>query len=349
MTKVTRFLLVWIRRLFVVFSVMILALFTLPAWNRTQCIGPAHSQKHASVLSPEYHRVEVDTLLAYPARHIAYERADYAKTIRNGDPHDYAYLASVTGYWSALCAITGKAGYHGGTEGRLGHIYAAGLGFTVEMVAKAAYEETLGRLAVLARGSEKSPLDDASAAQSALRASFLEEATWTTWDYRAELATYKDTPRNGFRDWERRVALGLELGAKARLADWIKEPSTDDTALHFVVRGMETQDLAEIEGLSVIEELAQGTKVALEDEQKITLVFTAISEAGGRFIEVSGNDEIMFSALANGPAYGAFHTHTRQGRGDRRHLFMVKVLDLSRLLRSLENRGMTLERIYPYG
>lgn len=349
MIRVLWGLYVWLRRGVLACVFFALALLALPLWNRTNCVSPVQNAPHASSLAPEHHHAEVDTLLTYPAFHITGEREAYAQTLRRGDPHNFEYLTSIAGYWSALCAITRQAGAHGGTEGRLRDVYSAGLGFTADMLVKAAYEETLGRVATWVRGRAPSRLDDLSAEQAALHAEFLLGAPWHAWDYGADIATLRDASAQSFRDWERRAALSVELGAKARLAEQFGSPQPEAQELRFVVRGIAKDDLSDIAELSVVETHANGIEVALTKRQNLTPVFEAITEAGGRFVDVAGNDDILFSATSNGPAYGAFHTYMRPVHGDRRHLFLVKVRDLARLLRSLEGRQLHLERIYPYG
>ena len=95
-------------------------------------------------------------------------------------------------------------------------IYTIGVSFTAEMLMKAAYEETLGRVAVWLRGPERAELDEVSARQASDYARFLQQVPWYRWDFdrdRAELSAGA-----GFRNAERRLALGLEYRAKAAYA-----------------------------------------------------------------------------------------------------------------------------------
>ena len=57
-------------------------------------------------------------------------------------------------------------------------IYTIGVSFTAELLAKAAYEETLGRIATLIRGAARAPLDDVSAGQARDYAAVRQQVPW---------------------------------------------------------------------------------------------------------------------------------------------------------------------------
>lgn len=97
--------------------------------------------------------------------------------IRDGDPHDYGFLRGIGGFWSSLCALSQASGAHGGVDGGTKQmVYVIGTSFTLELALKAAYEETLGRVATWIRGPDHAATDVISARQAADYAAFLRQA-----------------------------------------------------------------------------------------------------------------------------------------------------------------------------
>ena len=97
-------------------------------------------------------------------------------------------------------------------------IYTIGVSFTAELLVKALYEETVGRVEALLRGAERAELDDVSARQAADYAKFLQQTPWYKWDFRSDAAELRVASTGSMRDREREFALGLEYGAKAAYA-----------------------------------------------------------------------------------------------------------------------------------
>ncbi|MEM6826033.1 MAG: hypothetical protein AAF566_13060, partial [Pseudomonadota bacterium] len=231
-------------------------------------------------------------------------------------------------------------------------VYTIGVSFTAELLAKAAYEETLGRLAALIRGGNRAPLDELSAKQAADYAAFLQQVPWYEWDFEADRAALIAGNGGSFRDEERALSLGLEYGAKARYATVIAKAvevvGDDQLTLRMIVAGVPEETLAALDGVTVIERRLQGIEIEAPRYRELTRLLVEMTEADARFIEIAGNDDILFTATSSGPAYGALHSFDRQGYGDRRHLFLVKVRNLANLLRSLESRGLALEHVHDY-
>jgi len=178
--------------------------------------------------------------MTYPEWHIVHAYEDYAQVIAKGDPHEFGYVSSIKGFWSSLCSLTTKAPAHGEIDGSTkSMVYTIGVSFTAELLLKAAYEETIGRLFASLRGDTRTPLDDLSAHQ-----------------------------------------------ARAYAVD---------------------------------------------------------------FVEIAGNDDILFTALSDKPVQvDAFFNFRRQGFSDYRHLVLLKVSDLAARLRTLYGSPLTLEHIHDY-
>lgn len=341
-----------LRRLGIALFCAVLLLASPVLYVETMCQGTA-TPEPAAPLSAET-RPEVRTLLTYPEWHIVHAYDDYAEVIRTGAPHDFGWLASVTGYWRALCTLTEESAALGEIDGGTKQlVYVIGVSFTAEMLMKGAYEETLGRLAVALRGEERAALDDLSARQAADYARFLRQVPWYLYDFRADAAELDAAATDGLRDRERALALGLEHRARAAYAEVIEgavaATGQDDLTLQMVVTGLDRARLEQTEGVTVLRPLAGGFEVETPRYRALTHLLADWAAEGAAFLDMAGNDRILFTATGPGSLdLNALAALPRQGYGDRRYLFLVPVAELAERLRGLEAEGLRLEHVHDY-
>jgi hypothetical protein len=345
----------WLVRLALLLVMVITALAAPVVYVDQVCIGDTRAQDFASALPPEHRRDESRTYTTYPEWHIVHAYDDYAQVIAVGDPHDFAYLRAIAGFWSSLCPLAGKAADHGGftTESKM-TIYTIGVSFTLEMALKGIYEETFGRLAATLRGANRNPLDDLSAAQARAYATFLQQTPWYDWDFRTDRASLADASTGTLRDHERRLALGLEYGAKAVYADAIRAAvaattGDDEQTLRAIVNGLDQAELVAIPSVTVVAAKSGGIEIETPRYRTLTHILAAIAAAGGDLAEIAGNDDILLTAISpGGDELPALYRFPRQGYGDERLLIEVKVTDLSATLRMLAAGQVRLEHIHDY-
>lgn len=348
-----RFLWRWTARLLLVVGLFVALLLAPVGYTEIACTGtPRLDSREPIITDPAWQRAESRTLVTYPEWHIVHAYDDYARVIRDGDPHDFGFLQAITGFWTSLCPLKERADQIGGmtTDSKM-TIYTIGVSFTAEMLAKAAYEETLGRLAAWIRGPERSPLDDASARRAAEYAAFLQQVPWYRWSFAEDIEVLAREGGEGFRDRERRLALTAEARAKMAyagvIADAVEGIGADQLRLRSVVAGLSAAELSTIEGVTVVAEHSEGIEIETDRYRAFTRVLTRLAAAGADVIEIAGNDEILFTALSATPtAPDAVFSFTRQGYGDWRHLIVVPVADLTDRLRDL--RGLRLEHVHDY-
>ncbi|MEL7116949.1 MAG: hypothetical protein AAGP08_15445, partial [Pseudomonadota bacterium] len=260
-------------------------------------------------------------------------------------------LRGISGFWTSLCALTEASAAHGEVDTATKQmVYVIGVSFTLELAMKAAYEETLGRIFATLRGSERAELDDLSARQATEYAAFLQQTPWYKWDFRADRAALIEAETERLRDRERRIALGLEYGAKAAYAGVIAEAvanvGADELTLQMVVRGS-------VPPLPDVTEISRdGDDVILQTPRYrvLTHLMVEMAAAGVDFIEIAGNDQILFTAISDAAAApaNAIASLPRQGYDDMRHLILVDVIDLADRLRGLADEGLLLEHIHDY-
>ncbi|MEL6410997.1 MAG: hypothetical protein AAGK67_16520 [Pseudomonadota bacterium] len=355
----TRFLFRWLKRFLIVVLVLVVGLGGLIGYNELACIPKTRSSDYAAILPEEHHRPESRTLMTYPEWHIVHAYDDYAKVISDADPHDFNYLSSIYGFWSSLCDLSFASADHGGfnTESKQ-TIYVIGVSFTLELLLKAAYEETVGLIMTMVRGDERAPLDDVSAQQAADYAVFLQQTPWYYNDFTTASAALSDAATEAPRDTERRIALGIEYGVKQvyanALEDVVAEIGEDEPTLRMIVTGLDEESLATLsalEGVNVIGERDEGFEIETPRYRALTNLMAQMASGGVDFVEIAGNDDILFTAISpEADVEDALYSAPRQGYGDNRHLIMVKVDQLAERLRAMqaEDSVMKLEHINDY-
>lgn len=341
-----------LRRLALGLVLLIAAMAAPVLYIETACRGGAPAPARAALVDDT--RPAIRTLLTYPEWHIVHAYDDYTQVIATGDPHHYAFVPAVTGYWRSLCTLMRDSAELGPVDTATRQmVHVIGLSFSLEMLFKAAYEETLGRLVARLRGPDRAPLDDLSAAQAAAYALFLQQVPWYQYDFRADAAALRAASTGSLRDRERALALGLEHGARAAYAGVIAQAvaatGEDALTLQMVVSGLPAETLTATDGVTLLRTLPKGLVLETPRYRALTHILNDWALAGAEFVEIAGNDRILFTALSEMPAHdGAMASLPRQGYGDTRHLLLVPVPDLAAQLRGLGDAGLVLEHIHDY-
>ncbi|WP_172293231.1 hypothetical protein [Pseudoruegeria sp. HB172150] len=349
-----RWLFRWFGRLLMVLAAFVVILLAPIAYVELACRSEPLPDNYVSILPPEHRRPESRTLLTYPEWHIVHAYDDYARVISEGDPHDFGFFSSITGFWSSLCSLSKASGAHGGFPWETKQmVYTIGVSFTAEFGAKAAYEETLGRIATWIRGSNRAPLDDLSARQAADYAAFLQQTPWYKWDFAAANNELAAANSGTFRDQERRIALGIENWVKSGYADIIASAvetvGADDLTLRMIVNGLTIEDLSELEVVQIISNRPQGIEIETPRYRDLTHILQKLAHLGADFVEIAGNDDILFTTTSTEfRASDALISFPRQGYGDYRHLSMVRVNELAGRLRDIETGPVALEHVHDF-
>jgi hypothetical protein len=317
---------------------LVLGLASPILYTETMCRPQGQATPYTPILPETDRRPESATLLTWPEWQIVHAYEDYAHVITTADPHAYAFLPEIGSFWSSLCTLSIASGPHGGVPWEAKQmLYTIGTSFTLELGLKAAYEETLGRLATLIRGPQRAELDDVTAGMATDYAAFLYQVPWYRWNFTRDAETLSANPAPGFRNWERRTAIGLEFRAKSAyagvIAAAVAATGFDELTMRSVVTGMTPEALAQVTGIAVVETLPQGVIVETPRYQAFTDLALKLAIQGATFVEIAGNDDVMFTTLSdNATEPGALMDMARQGFGDYRHMYLIKVADLSKAL-----------------
>ncbi|MEO3414319.1 hypothetical protein AAFO92_06680 [Roseovarius sp. CAU 1744] len=344
----------WFFRLVLLLILLGVGLLLPVGYVEMACIRQPVEAEYTALLPEEHHRPESRTLLTYPEWHIVHAYDDYAKVIAEGDPHEFGFIRAIRGFWSSLCELSYASAEHGGFPDETKQmVYTIGVSFTAEMLAKAAYEETLGRLAAMTRESPRAPLDVVSARQAAEYAEFLQQVPWYQWDFALDAQELADNTSGSLRDTERLLALSLEYGVKTLYAGVIEQAvanvGADALRLRMVVRDTTPEALAEYEGVTVIGPLGDGFEIETPRYRVLTSLLQQMARDGVNFTEIAGNDDILLTATApGGRVNDALFSFPRQGHDDFRHLILLKVTELAQTLREMRTGPLTLEHIHDY-
>ncbi|MEM8650381.1 MAG: hypothetical protein AAGF54_07625 [Pseudomonadota bacterium] len=340
----------------------VLALLAPIGYVETFCRADPNQRAYKSIVTDkEFTRGEANSYLTYPEWHIVYAYEGLANVLKTRDEYAFDYTTSISGFWRAYCGLNKKANQHGGGEfGTRLVIYTIGASFTLEMMLKAAYEETLGRVFALIRGSQKTQQDQYAAEMAQDYATFLQQIPWFKYDFNAANDTLWNLPvENTLRGWERRLALGLEWKAKSGYASIIDSSAglagAPQLRFRSVVKNLTPDQLSSINEVDIVSTTADYTIIETPRYRKLTRIIIKITEAGGELVEIAGNDDIMLSAVE--PAnrnVSPFQTGrvlsviNRDGFNSRRILVALKVSELGKAIKEISESGREIEHIYDY-
>ena len=340
--------------------VVLLGLLAPVAYVETFCRGKAEART-ANPLVPEAdRRPEANSYLTYPEWHIVYAYDGLAEVLKSGDEHRFDYLASIRDFWAADCALTRVADRRGGADGETRIMIATiGVSFTLEMLLKGAYEETIGRLTALWRGSTKTPQDLVARDMAADYAAFLRHTPWYAYAFPPWREKLWAAPIDGVvRGWERRLSLGAEWGAKTGYARLIGGAAAAGTpaalTIRSVVADLPAATLAAMPDVKVVGEAQGGVLIETPRYARFTQLLSEIAKAGGNLLDIAGNERVMVSlttardATPPGLPGEIILRLYRTGFAGDRILVAVPIRDLAGLLRAMPLADPGIEHIYDY-
>lgn len=335
----------WFRRLLVLSVLFLLGLGAPIAYTETVCRpDPAAAARAPSATVDAAGRAFAEL----PGGVVAAAEHSYAATVASGDPQDFNYVAPVLTYWKAACAaVEGGSTEAGATGDAKLAIYGEGAAFTSRMLIKGAYEQTIGRIAVMIRGDERTPLDRLSATQAADFAASITDNGAPSWDYAAASQALIDARTDAPRDWERMIALNLEYRTRGFFRSIVHLPALPQTpaTLRAVVTGLDLGVLQDIAAVSVVGPRNDGYQIETAAGAAAIAPLLAIAQAGGMITDLAGAHEVLLLVSAPDNAdLGALVRMPRAGGGSA-HVLDLPVAELSPALLRLDHDKLRPERL----
>ena len=257
-----------------------------------------------------YRKGEEQTLLTLPEWYLVFNPLEYASFLEAGNnPSDFPFLKSIDEYWSLYDRVNVLADtmYPANFEYQT-MLWVIGVSTTAEFVAKGAYENTIGRLTRWLAGEDT---EEDMLIQEAHRAysDLIYTKPWYEFpfaDYQKRIWSGTSFFGRGFvRKLERKLMFSLEFGFKALYAKAIGfgaqtafEGSDGLVTMHIVA---ENVDLEAVDHrIKSLKAFANGHRVVTVPRWgEFTEIVPRMAAAGVRFVEISGNDEIVVTALGD--------------------------------------------------
>ncbi|HST35251.1 MAG TPA: hypothetical protein VLK25_01290 [Allosphingosinicella sp.] len=337
------------------------------AYVETQCRSPqegldAEAPFASRLPGQAGRRPEAQTWLTYPEWTIVYSAETYGRYLGAGNrPSGFGHWGQVRSFWSGVCAANRAAAAQGGSAHYKTLLYVIGVSFQTEMFVKAAYENTIGRLFELI-GGHQSANDRYNAEAWQSYGAFMHQTPWYAYPFGQTLSGLWGTSSSGavIRNWERRLALSLEYGAKAGyggLIGWASGATLgrDELTLRLVVRAEPAAVAAVDPRFRPVARLADGY-VAVETPryEQFTQLMQRLAATPVALSEIAGNDDIFVTLLlpdnVRPPAstYVMTEVPLEDRPGWRRVGLNVKVPRLLGLIRGTRAAGGELEHVYDY-
>jgi hypothetical protein len=333
----------------------------------TRCSAPspalAARAPYRSLLPDlEGRRAEARTWLTYPEWYIVHSADTFGRFLDGQPPSRFAYLRQIGGFWSGLCAVNrAGAGSDEAADAKV-MLYTIGLSFSAEMLVKAAWENSFGRLSEAISGWP-SENDHYAARVQQRYGAFMHETPWYAFPFGEALSGLWGTsePRYGVRHWERRLGLSLEYGGKALYAaaiGWLSGATLgrDEPVLRFVARA----NPAALQGVDPrfrpVGRVGDGL-IAVEAPRyaQFTELMLKLSRTSAGVVEIAGNDDIFVTLLLRdgGPrlpdeAVLLIEAPLDDRPGWRRVGVTIRVDRLLPLMRAVRAAGGEVEHVYDY-
>lgn len=316
------------------------------------------SKRQPLIHDPAWQRGEARTWLTYPEWYIVYSAESFGRFLDGKPPSAFPYWRHIRGFWSGYCAVNQAAPPDSAGDAKV-MLYTIGLSYSAELLVKAGYENTIGRLFEWLGGWQSA--DDRYAAKVQQRyGAFMHEVPWYEFPFGDAFSGLWETSESKqvARHWERRLALSAEYVVKAGYAGLIGWASgaalgRDERSLRFVARGNAKSISAVDPRLKPVASLGDGSVVVEAPRYaQFTDLLGKLARSNAEIVEISGNDDIFLTALV--PSGRT----VEEGRliavplddrpGWSRIGISTKVDRLLPLLRQIRGTGGEIEHVYDY-
>lgn len=311
-------------------------------------------------------RPEDQTYLTLPEWYIVYSADEYAAFMREQPPSRFPYLAASQQFWQSyfdVCTITrGRYTFNSGYHLSL---VVIGISFTLENMARAFYEGSIGRVSEWLSSPALTAEDHYAQQVAEEYGNFIHTIPWYQFPFDEKLAGLRrlagQPSANPLRKWERQFALGVEYSGKGFYGRLIKggtqaayEP--DELEIEATVMGITPEVLADFPEVEVLREVDETiTLVRMPRYEAFTQLVPRLVERGVQFQQIAGNERILLSVwapvdwsynLSEGELHFGLPILTEPEQT--RLAITVPVTALHQVITELGEHPVQLEHIYDY-
>lgn len=315
---------------------------------------------------PGYKKGEERTYLTVPEWYLVFNPNEYADFLgSNKNPSDFPFIQSIDEYWTLydrVIALT-KDVYPENSE-YITMLRVIGISTTAEYLLKGLYENTIGRLSYWT-ASAKTPEDALITSAQQAYGKLIYDKAWYEfpfWDWVQRM--WRDTSLFGpnfIRKTERKLFFTLEYGFKsiyAKLIGWASATAYGPAIEYQTM--VVNADAALIAGIDsrvdVVKDLGDGRLIITVPRWgPFSEIVPKLAAAKVAFIDISGNDDIVVSVLADEASKSVitgarllFTSRVFWPDHRQRLVYSVKVVKLTDFLNTALSHHMKLEHIFDY-
>ena len=313
-----------------------------------------------------YAKGEDQTFLTVPEWYLVFNPNEYADFLAGGNnPSDFPFWRSIDEYWTLYDRVSAEsAGLYPENAEYQTMLWVIGVSTTAEFIAKGAYENTIGRLTRWT-ASEDTPEDLLIQEAHAAYGELIYYEPWYEFpfaDYAGRIWT--DTSffgSNFIRKLERKLMFTAEFAFKSLYASVIGYasqsaygPSEGMVTMHVV--GDAERIAATDPRLEILRDFGDGDVVITAPRWGgFTEIMPTLADAGTRFVEINGNDEMVFTTV-EAEESKAVPDHARllfdsmviSPTGKKRSVYVVRIEHLADALQSLQRHDIELEHVFDF-
>lgn len=337
--------------------------FTNKLWDRYYVSIPDSISKEIASIET-YKRGEEQTFLGLPEWYIVFNGDEYAAHLKQHNPSDFPYWQSSQEFWrlksQVQAIVKDKYPTNMGYEVML---WVIGSSYSIELILKGLYENTIGRFTEALTSSAGTDEDRLIQKFHQQYADYVHIYPWYEFSFFSRLKEFWSESslwdENAVRKWERKIFFSIEYLVKSAYSQVIKmgtkmsyEPEA--TTIYAVVQDSENQ----LSSFSNVKKMRTDQSVHLvlmpryDDFKRLA---NSLAQTHIKFIEIAGNRKIFLTAIADkaadkvldaGEVVGLSTVPTDTTK--ERLLISASVASLTDLLSTLQFRKIEVEHIFDY-
>ncbi len=329
-------------------------------WERYYMSEPRMISEAARKI-PDYKRGEEQSYLALPEWYIVFNSEEYADVLTKKKPSDFPYWESVKEYWNLYSLVDELTEKYPGNFGYKAMLWVIGSSYSLELLVKGTYENTIGRMTEALTSEAGTEEDRLIAKYNQEYGKFIHVRPFVEFSYWSCLkdfwANSGYTGENFIRKWERKMWFSTEFLVKTVYAWALGLGSqaaygTEAERIYAVVKGDEMIRSPHVKVLTT-DQGAHLISVTRYDVFRDLLI--GLGNSPDRLIEVSGNRHIMFTVTGkknsapesmkeNIAGVSRVVTNPEQER----LLIAGPVSSLIANIRTMKDAGFAIEHVFDY-